>query len=188
MTVAAALTAGRDVAMHLAGTNKPSGANFKREISRWLKQNKLDAIDKATRSRAVECFEHRAAIEKWRATLTGIERLALNHPTSVLRHWKRKTVVPDPTAVKTVSNTAKLKATIAELEEQNFRMKREIERGGGDLWSPTDTAKNIARVIYSQLTPSKLSQVLFELRRLKNEAIDARTAERGCRAPQRTAE
>jgi hypothetical protein len=167
--VATALAAGRNETMHMAGTNKPSGPKFKREINRWLKEKNLDAIDKTTRSRSIECFEHLADIEKWRATLSVSERLALNHPTTVLRHWKRKTVVPDPNAVKKVSIREKLNATIAELEEQNFRMRKEIERGGGDLWTRDDTAKDIALVISSQFSHSKISDIARELAKLARE-------------------
>jgi hypothetical protein len=167
--VATALAAGRAEAMHMAGTNKPSGSKFKREINRWLKEKNLDAIDKTTRSRAIECFEHLADIEKWRATLSVSERLALNHPTTILRHWKRKTIAPDPNAVKKVSIREKQNATIAELEEQNFRMRKEIERGGGDLWTHDDTAKDIALVISKQFSRSKISDIARELAKLARE-------------------
>lgn len=167
--VATALAAGRGEAMLMAGTNKPSGTKFKREINRWLKEKNLDAIDKTTRSRAIECFEHLADIEKWRVTLSVSERLALNHPTTILRHWKRKTVARDPNAVKKVSIREKQNATIAELEERCFRMQKQIERGGGDLWTRDDTAKDIANVISSQFSPSKISDIARELTKLARE-------------------
>ena len=170
MLVATALAAGRAEAMHMAGTNKPTGSKFKRETNRWLKEKNLDAIDKTTRSRAIECFEHLADIEKWRATLSLSERLALNHPTTILRHWKRKTIVPDPNAAKKVSTREKLNATIAELE----RMRKEIERGGGDLWTHNDTAKDIALVISSQFSRSKVSDIARELAKLARENGEAK--------------
>jgi|SRR5579872_1769921 len=168
--VASALAMGRDVVMHLAQTNKASGLKYKREINRWLRENKLDTVDKTTRSRSIEFFAHLDDIKKWRATLTDTERRLLNHPTTILRHWKRKTSVSKPPDVKKVSPTAKLKASIAELEEQNFRMKREIERGGGDLWTPQDTAKNIAIAIFPRLTCSKADDLGRELRNMAREA------------------
>jgi hypothetical protein len=166
LLVGEALLVGRSEAMTAARTNKPEGRRYNEEMAAWLKATNFTNIDKGTRSRLLDCIEHRAEIEKWRATLTTTERLKINHPTSILRHWQRKTIIPDQTALTKLSPTAKLKASIVGLEEQNFRMKREIERGGGDLWSPVDTAKDIAVVIFSRLGRSKVIEVSRELAKL----------------------
>ena len=57
-------------------------------------------------------------------------------------------------------------------------MKREIERGGGDLWTAQDTPKNIARVIFEKTSQSKAREIARELNRLAREA-DAQASHAG---------
>jgi hypothetical protein len=117
-------------------------------------------IDKAARKRALECREHRAEIEKWRATLTDGDRFRFNHPDTVLRKWKAATVVPDPNAVKKKpSAVAKLTESVVRLEEENHRMRNEIERGGGDLWNKDDRPEDIADIMVAKLTANKAERV-----------------------------
>ena len=42
-------------------------------------------------------------------------------------------------------------------------MKREIERGGGDLWSKDDRPRDIAKVILGKLTKAKAQKVAEEI-------------------------
>jgi hypothetical protein len=42
-------------------------------------------------------------------------------------------------------------------------MRREIERGGGDLWTAEDRAQDIAKVILSKLTKRKAETVAREI-------------------------
>jgi hypothetical protein len=44
-------------------------------------------------------------------------------------------------------------------------MKREIERGGGDLWSRNDRPQDIARVIVAGLSKNKAEKVAREILR-----------------------
>jgi hypothetical protein len=176
LLVGDALLAGRTEAMRTAHTNSPQGSRYNREYSSWLKANKFDGIDKSTRSRLLECLKHRPKIEAWLATLTTGEHLKLNHPAVILRRWQRTIVKkPDATAPK-VSPVAKLKQSVIALEEENTRMKREIERGGGDLWTPQDTPKDIARVIFQKISRSKARDVARELNRLAREIEKANAA------------
>jgi len=177
LLVGDALLVGRTEAMRTAHTNTPEGSRYNREYSAWLKANKFDGIDKSTRSRLLECLAHRPKIEAWLATLTTGERLKLNHPAVILRRWKRTVVKkPDDTAPPKLSSAAKLKESIVALEEENARMKREIERGGGDLWTPQDTPKDIARVIFQKISRSKARDVARELNRLAREVEKANAA------------
>ena len=45
------------------------------------------------------------------------------------------------------------------LIEERDRYKREVDRGGGDLWSAEDRAQDIARVILGKLTKRKAETV-----------------------------
>src|SRR5947209_20463825 len=54
---------------------------------------------------------------------------------------------------------AKLKESIARLDEENHRLKQEIARGGGDLWTPDDKPEHIARVMAEKLSPTKPEKV-----------------------------
>jgi hypothetical protein len=128
MIIAEAIEVGRTEAMQAANANEPRGKRYEREMGDWLTKNGFRGIDKGARSRLLDCLEQRAAIEKWRSTLTEAERIRLNHPSTVLRKWKTKTVVPDPNAKRKPSPVAKYKEEIARLEEENHRLLREEER------------------------------------------------------------
>jgi hypothetical protein len=160
LLIADALQVGRAEVMAAVHTNAPQGKRYENAMAEWLFARGFHLIDKCTRNHLFECLKHRVEIAKWLAPLTEGERFNLNHPTTVLRKWKAKTVVPDPNAPpKKPSPTAKLKETIIRLEEENHRMSNEIARGGGDLWVPTDTAENIAGVMVANLTTDKAKKV-----------------------------
>jgi hypothetical protein len=108
-------------------------------------------------------MDHRNEIEAWLSKLPPRERLRLNHPASVWRRWKAATKVPDPNAPPRVSPFQKLSESVATLQEENDRMKREIARGGGDLWTPEDRPRDIAKIIVSKLTKAKAEKVAREI-------------------------
>jgi hypothetical protein len=155
MAIAEALQAGRAESMRAAYTNEPKGKRYERAIGEWLLARSFHVIDKSARNHLLECLEHREAIEKWRTTLTEGERFRFNHPDTVLRRWKAATDVPDPNKSSNPSPTAKLKAEVVRLEEDNHRMRKEIGRGGGDLWSANDAADDIATVMVAKLSKDK---------------------------------
>jgi hypothetical protein len=148
--VGAAHVLGRTAAMREAHVNKPEGRNYNAAFGRWQKQCGFEDLDKAARSRLFEMMDHLAKIEAWRATLTVTQRLDLNHPSAVVRRWKASTVVPDPNAPPRVSAFQKLHESVRTLQEDNDRMRREIERGGGDLWNSNDRPRDIARIFIQQ--------------------------------------
>ena len=69
------------------------GRAFNERFGLWLSENGFKDLGgkkyAATRSHLMDCLENRAAIETWRKDLQGYQRTAWNHPTTVLRHWKK---------------------------------------------------------------------------------------------------
>jgi hypothetical protein len=158
--------------MRTAHVNRPEGRRYNQEFGNWLKANQFDGIHKTTRSQLFKCLEHRKEIETWRAILTSDERQKLNHPVAVLRRWQRIIVKkPDDAAPKKLSHIAKLKESIVTLEEQNLRMKREIECGGP--FTRQDTARDIAGTVFRMISPSKAREVARELNRRSAESQPA---------------
>ena len=168
--VGAAHVLGRTTAMREAHVNKPEGRNYNAAFDRWQKQCGFEDLDKAARSRLFEMMDNLAKIEAWRATLTVMQRLDLNHPSAVVRRWKASTVVPDPNAPPRVSAFQKLNESVRTLQEDNDRMRREIESGGGDLWRKTDRVKDISKVMIDQLGKTKAEKVAREILAALKEA------------------
>jgi hypothetical protein len=108
-------------------------------------------------------MKHLVEIDAWLAKLPPAEQLKINHPNTVWRRWKAATVVPDPNAPPKVSPYQKLSESVQTLQEENDRMRREIERGGGDLWTPEDTPKVIAKIMLGKLSKSKAENVAREI-------------------------
>jgi hypothetical protein len=65
-------------------------------MSAILKEQGLDKIDKAARSRLLKVMQHRDEIEAWLAGLPVPKRLKLNHPQTVLSAWTRVTTPATP--------------------------------------------------------------------------------------------
>jgi hypothetical protein len=170
IAIGKAFQVGRTKCMQAAQTNEPTGKRYSREMEKWLEAHGFGDIDKADRSNLLKCVENLPAIKQWRSTLTKNERFKFNHPTTVWRRWKAKTQVPNP---KKPSAWAKEKAANIELQEENYRLKREIERGGGDLWTPQDTADDIATVMVVKLTPHKAECVARAILKKLKENGDA---------------
>jgi hypothetical protein len=163
LAIAEALQIGRAEVMHELQTNQPRGCRYEKAMGRWLIAHSFKGIDKGTRKRLLDCLKHKTEIEAWRARLTDAERFAFNHPDTVLRKWKAAAAVPDLNAPQKVSAVQKLKDSLVNLQEENDRMKREIERGGGDLWSADDRLQDIARVILGKLNKTKAEKVAREI-------------------------
>jgi hypothetical protein len=171
MLVAAALDVGRTEAMRTAHTNQPVGKRYEREMARWLSANGFALIDKGDRSRLLDCLEHRDKIERWRAGLTSNQRAKLNHPSAVLRKWRKSIAATVPDAEpKRLSPHAKNKEIIIGLEEENHRLRREVERGGGDLFSLEDTNRDVAKVLVAKFGPARWQKVVREAAKLIKEA------------------
>jgi hypothetical protein len=170
LLIAEALQAGRTEVTRALHTNQTSGRRYEKAMGEWLIANGFKEINKATRSQLLDCLKHKAEIQAWRARLTDSERWKFNHPDTVLRKWKASTVVPDPNAPPRVSRFQKLNESIATLEEENHRMRREIARAGGDLWTPQDHPKDISKVMIDQLGKTKAEKVAREILAALKEA------------------
>jgi hypothetical protein len=84
-----ALGFGRDLATRTAGTNQPQGSKYTAVMGPWLRCYGFDRIDPAERSRLLECYVNLDAINAWRSALPAKQQKKLNHPRTVLAHWKR---------------------------------------------------------------------------------------------------
>jgi hypothetical protein len=159
LAVGEALRIIRHLAMLEAHTNEPEGSRYQTVFGERLRNKGFGEIDKGDRKRLFDCLEHHAEIKAWRATLPINKRLALNHPSSVWRAWQKSTVAGKTTVAVRPSPIAKYKDEVARLEEENIQL-----RGAGDdLFTTTDTAIDIARLLATRLvrlTPSKAEQIL----------------------------
>ena len=125
LVVGAALQIGRQWAMNQAGTNRPMGKGYNMAFAEWLHRYKLDDMDKGDRSRLFEIMDNLSPIEQWRQTLTMTQRLALNHPNSVMRKWK-KAVEPEPNEDKTGEPKKTTRDELALALEENHRLQQHI--------------------------------------------------------------
>jgi hypothetical protein len=84
------LMIGRTVALSISGANEPKGKLYSEEFSKWCGVNKYDDMDPPLRSKLLACMETetRAKIETLRASWSSKERLAINHPQSMLNKIK----------------------------------------------------------------------------------------------------
>jgi hypothetical protein len=167
--VAEALAVGRTEVMRELHTNSPTGRRYEKAMAEWLAAHSFKTIDKGTRHRLLECLQHKTEIEAWRSRLTENERDRFNHPDTVLRKWKT-TAIPKADAEPKVSPMQKLKDELVVVVEERDRMKREIESGGGDLWSADDRPQDIARVILGKLSKTKAEKVAREILNALKEA------------------
>jgi predicted nucleic acid-binding Zn-ribbon protein len=77
----------------------------------------------------VEMMENRGAIEEWRATLTTSERLALNHPTSVIRAWRKANDPPaEDKPERAASKVEKLQRELGAVTRERDAYSRECDR------------------------------------------------------------
>ena len=91
----------RNVAMKSVGVNRPFGPRYRALFPLLMQRFKFtDRIrDSGDRARLVEVMEILPEIEAWRNGLTDDERRRWNHPTTVLREYKKaqrqEMAVPD---------------------------------------------------------------------------------------------
>jgi hypothetical protein len=152
VTIGEALILGRELAMREAEAKRPEGRRYNATMGKWLAQHGFDNMDKADRSRLMECMAHREAIENWRNTLTATQRLQCNYPKAVLKRWRRvtgqiktkpkkqgKTLRESATELDTENNLLKQKlANLPELvqrqQQEIIRLKQENARLLKQLW------------------------------------------------------
>jgi hypothetical protein len=170
LAVGASLEAERAEAMREAHVNQPRGKGYCVAFGRLVARRPFAKLEQTTRARLLEVMEHRAEIESWLATLPLSKRLQLNHPHSVLRAWNAASNVADSNDPRPPSPVAKLKESIASQEEEIYRLRREVERGGGDLWTSKDRPTDIAKVMVAKLSRRKAEAVARAMLEMRSEA------------------
>jgi hypothetical protein len=162
--VGAAHVLGRNKAMCDAHSDIPKGRDYNAAFSAWQKRFGFEGLDSGDQTRLFKVMDHLKVIDGWLNKLPEKEQLRLNHPSSIWRRWKAankpqstESSEPKPSPYK------KLQAEHLGLIELHDRMKREIERGGGDLWSAEDHPRDIARVIVAKLSKKKAESVAREI-------------------------
>jgi hypothetical protein len=156
--VGAAHLIGRSGAMHEAGVNRPLGHRYKTAFAAWLKKFGFENLDRADRSRLFVVMDHLHEIETWRATLTPTEQRRLNHPSTVLRRWRSTNAISRNQNCR-LSPIEKCRQENGALKQEIFRLHRECERFGGDLWDPADRPEDIATVMVAKLSKNKAAAV-----------------------------
>jgi hypothetical protein len=156
--VGAAHLIGRSRAMHEAGVNRPVGHRYNAAFAAWLKKFGFQDLDKGDRYRLFVVMDHLQEIETWRATLTPTERLRLNHPSAALRKWRSAIAISGNQNCR-LSPIEKCRQETSTLKQEIFRLRRECERFGGDLWDPADRPEDIATVMVAKLSKNKAAAV-----------------------------
>ena len=118
LVVGEAMATGRHMAMQGAKVNRPEGRGYNELFSQWLSRYKLSEIDKVTRSHLLIVMEHKSEVEEFRNSLPLSERMRLNHPSVMLRHWRKATAVKKPKVPKPdyQGELDSMAAHVAELE------------------------------------------------------------------------
>jgi hypothetical protein len=166
IAVGRAAAVGRTEAMREALVNKPEGRGYAEALHHWLVRTGLVKVvgDKGARARLLDLIDHHDQVEAWRNTMPANVRLELNHPNTVWRHWKKATAVSDPDKQPKPSPVAKLKESVAILEDENQRLKA---ANGGNLFTPKDRAADVVRILVSTFSHNKLN----EIRRLLSQEM-----------------
>jgi hypothetical protein len=159
----AAFVIGRATAMRDAHTNVPKGRGYNAALRAWQKKHGFEGLDDTgDQTRLFRCMEHLAEIEPWLAKPEN-KKIRLDHPSAIWRRWQASLKPPVSDDEKKPSPVQKLKDELVNLQAANDRMAREIERGGGDLWTPEDRPRDIARIILGKLTKTKAEKVAREI-------------------------
>jgi hypothetical protein len=151
---------GRKQAMLHAHTNRPEGKGYNLLFSGWMDAHpKLRTVDKATRNHAMQCFDNLASITEWRATLAFNQLQAINHPSTVLRRWRKEQAGEGEKAAKKASAKEELNEKVAVLEADNKKLRDKLDKGGENIFALSDTAPQIAMALAGNLSMSKLTDL-----------------------------
>jgi hypothetical protein len=153
-----ALEVGRKIAIRESNADK--GKGYSTAFNRWLKRHpKFEHIDPAARKRLADCMKELQDIDAWHSRLKTKEQIRLNHPDTVLRHyraWQREErerkaseegYEPPP---KKKSHVAELKEIIA---EQQAKLDRREQGEGNNFTSQTSVQEFLDMVIQTWSEP-----------------------------------
>jgi hypothetical protein len=166
--VGSALILGRVTAMRDAHTNKPQGRGYCAALSGWVKKFGFADLDQGDRKRLFDVMDRLAEVETWLDQLPQAERLRLNHPSAVWRKWKAATAAPKAGAEAKPSPIQKLKDESSAVIQERDRYRREVDQGGGDLWTPQDRPADIAQIIFAKVTKDKAEKVARAILKMVN--------------------
>ncbi len=95
-----ALLEGRKTAMRDAGATAPAGRSYSDAFNDWLAYNGFD-LKQTQRAKLLVAMGILPEIERWRATLTPLQRARTNDPGSVLHRYRRAIgIKPVPERIK----------------------------------------------------------------------------------------
>jgi hypothetical protein len=112
--------------LNQTGLNTPNGRAWSKHFGPVLRANPwLAEIHPTIRSRLMDCWENREAIETWLDGLDPKERIRLNHPTNVLAKWQKEFGLVEP--------KPKKKSAAEEQQEANLELHDQLDALFGKL-------------------------------------------------------
>ena len=101
-----ALLEGRAIAVRYARPRRVGGPGHGPAFNSWLFDNRLN-LSPTDRAMLFKVMEILPALEEWRETLPPIRRLRMNHPSTVLKNYKKAIgSKPAPECVRSPSSQA----------------------------------------------------------------------------------
>jgi hypothetical protein len=125
-------------------------------------------LDKTMASKLLRIMDELPAVKSWREGLTEKERFDWASPGAVLKHCP-VFAKPETDNEKKPSKLEQTESSLAAALEENAKLKKEIDAGGGDLWTVNDRPQDIARVMVTKLSRTKAERVAREIMRLLAE-------------------
>jgi hypothetical protein len=167
MTLGEGLALARTEAFRVTGTNDVNSKHYRNALPAILDREGLGKIDAPLRSEILTLIDNRPAVEAWRATLADNQRMMWNHPHTVLKYWRKATIVAetakaDPGAEK--EPTWKEKA--AALENQLAAVKEQLRKAqqDGSLFNlREDKLEEIVDTIAATVSGHRLKQLAQQL-------------------------
>jgi hypothetical protein len=83
-----AMEIGETVCQQIAG--KDQGGAYNRLIGAWLKQNDMDDLPTSTRTLMRHVRKHQTGIEAWRNELPPEQKMKMNHPRTIWKHYNER--------------------------------------------------------------------------------------------------
>jgi hypothetical protein len=117
----------RTEAYAVAKTNEVKSYACRKAFGEILKREVLDELNKGTRDQCFKILEHLPAIKEWHAELDQVERLKINHPSTILRHWKKTSAGADALFKEEASKKKTKRVKQAALRKQVDQLKDRIK-------------------------------------------------------------
>jgi hypothetical protein len=144
----------RQEAMANAGTNRPVGSAYNRFFGAKVRDERLE-FDKSDRFRLFEVMDNLPAIEAWRETLPLTELRRFNHPSTVIRRWKRATEFREPGEKRETSKWERQQAENARLTEELDAARAEIAKRDAHIEELKAAREDGAGIMYVKRMNSK---------------------------------